>query len=219
MAKDKWWSKKKLPQSTPIMCSQTSISRGSVASKKTLGKNLYALASLPSLKSLVTKELAQKLMISYGYMLYQIRKMNWETDRDEIMRKVKAPLEHRFRNHCYCSDTWCRFLKAEKDGKTYTPPAGLFYCKVADKPLYDELKPIFDPFTSTKNIVENLQASLKQLSAAADLVIMEQWLFPEKTPKLAVFDKSSALYGPTCSLPSYGVKPIAPSRAPRTPDT
>lgn len=42
----------------------------------------------------------------------------------------------------------------------------------------------------TKNIVENLQASLKQLSAAADLVIMEQWLFPEKTPKLAVFDKA-----------------------------
>ena len=34
-----------------------------------------------------------------------------------------------------------------------------------------------------------------------------------------VFDKSSALYGPVCSLPSYGVKPIAPSRAPRTPDT
>ena len=32
------------------------------------------------------------------------------------------------------------------------------------------------------------------------------------------FDKSSALCGPACSLPSYGVKPIAPSRAP-SPDT
>jgi CHAT domain-containing protein len=42
----------------------------------------------------------------------------------------------------------------------------------------------------TQNIVENLQASLKQLSAAADLVIMEQWLFPEKTPHLAVFDRA-----------------------------
>ena len=165
--------------------------------KKTLGKNLYALASLPSSKSLVTKELAQKLMISYGYMLYQIRKMKWETDRDEIMRKVQAPLEHRFGNHCYCSDTWCRFLKAEKDGKTYTPPAGSFYCKVADKPLYDELKPIFDRFTSAKVIVESVHNMSTQKNESMNNVIARL------CPKLKHVSESITLLTRVCLAVAY----------------
>ena len=42
---------------------------------------------------------------------------------------------------------------------------------------------------TTQNVVESLEASLNHLSAAAGFVVMEQWLFPEKTPNRAVFDE------------------------------
>ena len=129
--------------------------------KKTFGKNLYALASLPQSKSFVTKELAQKLTILYGYMLFSLRDKKWESDKEEIMRKVKAPLEHRFNNHCYCNHSWCRFLQALRDRKTYLPSAGSFYCKVADRDLYNELKPFFDCFTSIEVIMESVKNSIE----------------------------------------------------------
>jgi len=123
--------------------------------------------------------------------------MKWETDRDKIMRKVQAPLEHRFGNHCYCSDTWCRFLKAEKDGKTYTPPAGSFYCKVADKPLYDELKPIFDRFTSAKVIVESVHNMSTQKNESMNNVIARL------CPKLKHVSESITLLTRVCLAVAY----------------
>ena len=130
-------------------------------------------------------------------MLYNIRDMKWETDQEEIMRKVQAPLEHRFNNHCYCSNSWCQFLQASKDGKTYSPPAGSFYCKVADKALYDELKPVFDRFTSVEVVMESIHNMSTQINESMNNVITQL------CPKLKHVSESITLLTRVCLAVAY----------------
>ena len=61
-------------------------------------------------------------MTAYGYMLFDICQLDWQKDRELIMTKDKAPLEHQFNNHVHCDPSWCCFLQAEAEGKIYTAP-------------------------------------------------------------------------------------------------
>ncbi len=47
---------------------------------KTVGKSIYALATLPKKESNVTKELAARMKIYWGTMLKQIRYLHWEKE-------------------------------------------------------------------------------------------------------------------------------------------
>ena len=54
-------------------------------------------------------------------MLKQIRYMYWEKNKEEIKRKVLAPVEHLFNACQYCDPFWCYVLKAQKENKPYVP--------------------------------------------------------------------------------------------------
>ena len=89
--------------------------------KKSFGKHLFALATLPKTKSLVDKVLAQKLQHGYTFMLQDVNQLDWLTDQDKILKMAKAPLKHSFDNHVFCSDKWCQSLQAKAKGKEHSP--------------------------------------------------------------------------------------------------
>ena len=111
-------------------------------------------------------------------MLHDIRSLRWETDSETIKRMTKAPLEHRFGNHMYCDSKWCRFLKAEEDGKIYTPPeSDPFFCKQTEPSMYKQLKEIMEKFTSEEVIRESLHWNSTQKNEAMNQVVA--WLCPK----------------------------------------
>ena len=75
-------------------CERTNLLLDPSRRKKTVSKHLYNLAKLPRYKIKVSKEIASKLMTAYGYMLFDIRQLDWQKNRQLIMTKAKAPLEH-----------------------------------------------------------------------------------------------------------------------------
>ena len=140
--------------------------------KKTVGKHLYHMANLPKYKSKVTKELASKLMTAYGYMLFNIRHLDWNKDRKLVMDKAKAPLEHRFNNHVYCDPSWCRSKRAANEGKIYTAPEhDPFYCKKNNSEMYIQLKELFDQFTCEDVIKDSVHSANTQKNEALNNVI------------------------------------------------
>ena len=140
--------------------------------KKTVGKHLYNLANLPKYKSKVSKALASKLMTAYGYMLFDIRQLDWNKDRKLIMDKAKAPLEHRFNNHVYCDPSWCRSKRASTEGKIYSAPDhDPFYCKEKHSEMYKQLKELFDHFTSEEIIQDSVHSANTQKNEALNNVI------------------------------------------------
>ena len=72
--------------------------------------------------------------------------MDWSTERDKILKMAKAPLEHNFDNHVFCSDKWCQSLQAKTRGKDYFL-ATLYLSKSVNLDMYSQLKSVFDKFT------------------------------------------------------------------------
>ena len=71
-----------------------------------------------------------------GAMIKQVRKMNWPQDKEIIMRRTKAPIEHIFNNHEYCDINWCYALQERRDNKQYSPPPSRpFYDKTTNKKI------------------------------------------------------------------------------------
>mgnify|MGYP003323756702 CR=1 FL=1 len=176
MKKEDWprtekGNKKECHGRLPPQVPETSFLADPTHRKKTVGKHFYSLAAL-SKKSLVSTQLASKMKCAYGYMLYDIRSLNWEDDATTIKNMAKAPLEHRFGEHKYCSEKWCRVLQAKKEGKSYSPPAlDPFLCKKKDKQIYEQFKEIFDKFTSEKILKESLHWMNTQQNEAMNNVI------------------------------------------------
>ena len=121
--------------------------------KKSFGKHLFALATLPKTKSLVDKALAQKLQHGYAFMLHNVNQLDWLTDQDKILKMAKAPLKHSFDNHVFCSDKWCQSLQAKAIGKEYSPTIP-YLSKSINCNIYDQLKSVFDRFTAPEDICE-----------------------------------------------------------------
>ena len=131
-------------------------------------------------------------------MLHDIRSLRWETDSKTIKRMTKAPLEHRFGNHMYCDSKWCRFLKAEEDGKIYTPPeSDPFFCKQTEPSMYKQLKEIMEKFTSEEVIRESLHWNSTQKNEAMNQVIARL------CPKYKHLSESLTLLTRVCVAISY----------------
>ena len=54
---------------------------------KTVGKSVYALATLPKRDSPVTKEIAERMKTYWGAMLKQIRYLKWHEESEKIKKK------------------------------------------------------------------------------------------------------------------------------------
>ena len=122
--------------------------------KKSFGKHLFALATLPKTKSLVDKVLAQKLQHGYTFMLQDVNQLDWLTDQDKILKMAKAPLKHSFDNHVFCSDKWCQSLQAKAIGKEYSPTIP-YLSKSINCNIYDQLKSVL-----IDSLLQKLSASL-----------------------------------------------------------
>ena len=124
---------------------------------KTVGKAVYALASLPQKESQITKDIAARMKLYWGSMLKQIRYLHWEENKEEIKRKVLAPVEHLFNDHQYCDPKWCYVLQAQNENKPYMPGENKpLFDKTKDTKMYDQLKSSVARFQTEKNVTECL---------------------------------------------------------------
>ena len=80
----------------------------------------------------------------YGYFL---RKNKYLTDFEEYKKRAKAPLEHLFNCHDFCSTEWCP-VKKHPD-KDYNHK---YRCKKKNHILYEQLKEIFDTFNTDEKL-------------------------------------------------------------------
>ena len=103
------------------------------------------------------KALALQLKDYHGTFLKQVRGTCFETEKEEIMRRSKAPLEHTFNNHEFCKSSWCYKMQADEKGVPYTPPAHRpFYNKIDDLGMYMQLQETLGPFGTEETIEESL---------------------------------------------------------------
>ena len=68
---------------------------------------------------------------------------------------AKAPLKHSFDNHVFCLDKWCQTLQAKARGRDYFP-AIPYLSKSVNLDMYDQLKSVFDKFTTPEVIRESV---------------------------------------------------------------
>ena len=151
MSKDKWpimakGRKKEDNGRLPLCILEPEFLADPSHRKKSFGKHLYALVTLPKTRSLVDKTIAQKLQHAYALMLHDVTKLYWFMDRDKTLKMVKTPLKHCYDNHVFCSDKWCWSLQSKAIGKEYFPPI-LYLSKSINCDIYDQLKSVFDRFT------------------------------------------------------------------------
>ena len=124
---------------------------------KTVGKAVYALATVSKKESSVTKEIAARMKTYWGSMLKQIRYLDWDREGEKIKERVLATVEHLFNNHQYCDEKWCYVLRAQKEGKPYCPEDSRpLYEENADPKMYEQLKKAVERFQTKENIVECL---------------------------------------------------------------
>ena len=103
----------------------------------------------------VDKTIAQKLQCTYAFMLHDISKLDWSTERDKILKMTKVPLEHSFDNHVFCLDKWCQTLQAKARGRDYFPTIP-YLSKSVNLDMYDQFKSVFDKFTTPEVIPESV---------------------------------------------------------------
>ena len=106
MSKDKWprmskGRKKEDNGRLPLRIPEPEFLADPSHRKKSFGRHVYALATLPNTRSLVNKAIAQKLQQAYAFMLHNVNKLDWFMDQDEILKMAKAPLKHCYDNHVF----------------------------------------------------------------------------------------------------------------------
>ena len=84
-------------------------------------------------------------------------RQNTHKSIDEFVTSAKAPLEHMFGNHIFCSADWCNALKAEMEGKVYTHPEGLMD-KTTDQGenIHEQLEAITDKYGSKSFLLQSI---------------------------------------------------------------
>ena len=139
---------------------------------KTVGKSVYALATLPKKDSTVSKPLAERIKTYWGTMLKQIRYLKFEEERETIMKRVSAPIEHIFNNHLNCDEKWCYVLKAQKEGKQYIPEKNRpMYDKVKEEKMYNQLKSAVERFQDATAVQECLHKYDTQLNESLNMSV------------------------------------------------
>ena len=141
---------------------------------KTVGKSVYALATLPKRDSNVTKPIAERIKTYWGTMLKQVRYLKWEEEREKIERKVLAPIEHLFQNHEYCDEQWCYVLQAQKKKKPYVPEESRpLFIKSEEPRMYKQLTDAVARFQSEKNIKECLHKYDTQINEGLNMTVSQ----------------------------------------------
>ena len=153
--------------------------------KKVVAKHFYALASAPVSSSRVTNDHAKRMKKNWGYML----QLNTQTPMNTFVEKSKAPLEHMFNNHKYCTVEWCQALQAQKEGKAFTHPQGWLSVEEArGKKIYDQLQKITSKYGSEFYLKQSAHSFNTQTNEALN---ESQALL---TPKAKVFHESMAFH-------------------------
>ena len=92
---------------------------------KVFGKHLFELARASKGVSEIDTSLAQRLKEYWGKALSGIKSLDPDKDREEIIRRGKAPLDHLFDEHNNCG-SWCYKKKLwNKIKNTYPQQIGL----------------------------------------------------------------------------------------------
>ena len=140
---------------------------------KTVGKAVFALASLPKRDSDVSKEIALRMKSYWGAMLKQVRYLKWDEENEKIKQRVLAPLEHLFDNHTFCDEEWCYVLKAQKEGKPYVPEESRpLFNKEKDKKMYVQLKEALDRFQLEDTVQECLHKFDTQMNEGLNMAYL-----------------------------------------------
>ena len=106
----------------------------------THGPNELLKVQDPITQSEVDASIAQRMKEYWGKALAQIKSLHPVNDRELIIKKGKAPLEHLFDEHQYCGD-WCYKKKVIEEGKNYVPPDNRpFLSKVTHQRTYQQTK-------------------------------------------------------------------------------
>jgi len=133
---------------------------------------MYELAKMPKKTSKVDKALALWLKDYWGAYLKHVRFKDFAKDKEEVMQKSKAPLEHCYDNHKFYIHSWCYKLQAIKQGLSYEPPIHRpFFDKEQDRNMYMQLQEIFEKFGSEESIEELMHLFEIQLNEALDQAI------------------------------------------------
>ena len=120
---------------------------------KCVAKAIYALVSLKGGAGCgCTKGTALRMKINWGYML----KQNREKTLADMKRACKAPVEHMFNNHEFCSSQWCMKLRAKEEKKTYVEKEGEFHCKEKEKGLYNLILKSVSKYQQDNRLLESL---------------------------------------------------------------
>ena len=139
---------------------------------KVIGKSVYFLATMAKRDSDVSKVTAERVKTNWGSMLKQIRHLDWEKDYTTIKSKVLAPIEHMFDNHDHCDESWCQFLKARRELKTYRPDESKpMFQKTENEREYKQLCAAVERFQSDENIRECLHPYNTQLNESLNMCV------------------------------------------------
>ena len=93
-------------------------------------------------------------------------KQNREKKLAEMKRACKAPIEHMFNNHEFCSSQWCMQLRAKEEKKTYIEKEGEFHCKEKEMGLYNLILKSVSKYQQDNCIMESLHPFDTQTSEA-----------------------------------------------------
>ena len=130
------------------------------------------LAKLPKSQSAVHKATAERVKTNWGSMLKQIRRLDFKKDYTTIKSRVLVIIKHMFDNHEHCNVSWCPYLKALKEKKTYKPDETKpMYDKKNDAKQYEQLCHAVARFQTDENIQECLHNYDAQLNESLNMSV------------------------------------------------
>ena len=116
---------------------------------RNFGKEIVALAKAPLRDSLITDEIAARIIKAFKYWYRQARENTFE----EIKRTRLVSLNHLTGDHSLCSDQWCYALKARNIGKKYQEPETTLCPEYYAREILQVLE-ILNRYTSDERIKE-----------------------------------------------------------------
>ena len=155
---------------------------------KVVGKSVSFLASMPKKDSSMNKATAEIVKTNWGAMLGQIRKLDYEKDYATMKKKVIAPIEHLYDNHDHCDDSWCQYLKAKNEKKTYqTTESHPMFSKTENPKEYQQLLDAVKRFQQDESIKECLHMHDTQLNESLNMSVSRY------VPKFKHFETTTSL--------------------------
>ena len=138
---------------------------------KVFGKHVYMLARASKKESDIDSSIAQRMKEYWGKALAQIKTLHPVRDKELIVKKGKAPLEHLFDVHEYCGD-WCYKKKALEEGKDYVPPDNRpFLSKTDNSRAYNQIQKVVQKFSSFGKLCESIHDGDTQKNEALNTAI------------------------------------------------